>query len=72
MSLINDLKNASELTERENDIREYFLSHPEHIANMSCQDIGEATYTSAATVSRFCKNLAARVTRILNSNFLVT
>lgn len=60
MSLNNDLKNASELTERENDIREYFLSHPEHIANMSCQDIGEATYTSAATVSRFCKKFGCK------------
>lgn len=60
MSLLNDLKKASKLTERENDIRSYFLSHPEHIADMSCQDIGEVTYTSAATVSRFCKKFGCK------------
>ncbi len=55
MSLINELKNATRLTERENDIRDYFLNHPEHIIDMSCKDVGEATYSSAATVTRFCK-----------------
>lgn len=55
MSLVKDLKEAHALTERESDIRDYFLSHPEHIAGMSCQDLGKATYTSAATVTRFCK-----------------
>ncbi len=60
MSLINELKNATELTERESDIRDYFLSRPEHIAGMSCQDIGKATYTSAATVSRFCKKFGCK------------
>ncbi len=60
MSLINDLKQTSQLTERENDIRSYFLSHPEHIANMSCQDIGKATYTSASTVTRFCQKFGCK------------
>lgn len=60
MSLISELKNAAGLTERETDIRNYFLSHPEHIAGMSCQDIGEATYTSAASVSRFCKKFGCK------------
>ena len=52
MSLINDLKNASQLTERENDIRSYILSHPEYIVNMSCQSVGKATFTSASSVTR--------------------
>lgn len=60
MSLISELKNAAGLTERETDIRNYFLSHPEHIAGMSCQDIGKATYTSAASVSRFCKKFGCK------------
>lgn len=60
MSLIHDLKNASRLTERENDIRSYFLSHPEHIANMSCRDIGKATYTSASTITRFCQKFGCK------------
>lgn len=60
MSLLNDLKKASQLTERENDIRSYFLSHPEHIADMSCRDIGEATYTSASSVTRFCQKFGCK------------
>lgn len=60
MSLLNDLKMASQLTEREHDIRAYFLSHPEHIADMSCRDIGEATYTSASSVTRFCQKFGCR------------
>ena len=60
MSLINDLKNASQLTDRENDIRNYLLNHPEHIANMSCRDIGEATYTSASSVTRFCQKFGCK------------
>lgn len=60
MSLINDLKNAPQLTEREKDIRNYFLNHPEHIAEMSCLDIGEATYTSASSVTRFCQKFGCK------------
>lgn len=60
MSLISELKNAVALTEREAGIRDYLLSHPEHIAVMSCQDVGKATYTSAATVSRFCKKFGCK------------
>lgn len=55
MSLLNDLKKASGLTVRENDIRSYFLSNPEHIAHMSCRDVGKATYTSASSITRFCQ-----------------
>lgn len=60
MSVINDLKNATLLTEREKDIRDYFLNHPEHIAGMSCREIGEATYTSASSVTRFCQKFGCK------------
>lgn len=60
MPLINDLKNANTLTEREADIRDYFLNHPEHVADMSCRDIGEATYTSASSVTRFCQKFGCK------------
>lgn len=55
MPLIQELRDAPTLTERETDIRNYFLKHPELIMNMSCQDLGRATFTSAATVTRFCQ-----------------
>lgn len=60
MSLLNDLKNASQLTERENDIRSYFLGHPEHIVHMSCRAVGEATYTSASSITRFCQKFGCK------------
>lgn len=55
MSLIKDMKEAASLTDREESIRDYFLNHPENITSMSCRQLGEATYTSAPTVTRFCK-----------------
>lgn len=45
------------LTAREADIRNYILAHPEDIASMSCHELGKATYSSASSVSRFCKKL---------------
>lgn len=60
MSLYRDLKNKRDLTEREADIRDYIVRHPEQIVSMSCRELGEATYTSAATVTRFCKKLGFR------------
>lgn len=60
MSLIKDLKDANTLTEREVDIRNYLLAHPEHIVAMSCQELGSATFTSAATVTRFCKKFGCK------------
>lgn len=60
MSLIKDLNEAVSLTEREASIRDYFLDHPEHVVNMSCKDLGEATYTSAATVTRFCQKFGCK------------
>ena len=60
MSLIKDLKEAASLTSRESDIRDYFLSHPERIAELSCRDIGEAAYTSASSVTRFCQKFGCK------------
>lgn len=60
MSLISDLRTAVLRSDRESDIRDYFLNHPDQIAGMSCQDLGKATYTSAATVTRFCKKFGCK------------
>ena len=60
MSLIKDLRESSSLTEREESIRDYFLRYPENVSGMSCTDLGRATYTSAATVTRFCKKFGCK------------
>lgn len=55
MSLLQKLKTERILTEREQGIRNFLLEHPENIQQMSSRQLGEATYTSAATVTRFCR-----------------
>lgn len=60
MSLLKEIKNNAALTEREQDIRNYILEHPEQISTMSSRELGEATFTSAATVTRFCQKLGCK------------
>lgn len=57
MGLISDLQKGKNFTEREENIRDYILNNPERIKNMSTRELGEATFSSAASISRFCKKL---------------
>lgn len=53
-----DLLNRSEgLTERERDIARYLLEHPEQVEHLSARELGGATFTSAASVTRLCQKL---------------
>lgn len=60
MILINEMKQIKGLTEREQDICKYILQYPEKISIMSSRDLGYATFTSAATVTRFCKKIGCK------------
>lgn len=60
MSLIQQLKQAQEFTEREKDIARFVLEHPETIENMSSRELGHQTFTSAASVTRFCQKLGVK------------
>ncbi|MDO4554879.1 MAG: MurR/RpiR family transcriptional regulator [Lachnospiraceae bacterium] len=60
MGLIKTLKNKKDLTEREVCIRDYILKKPECILSMSSRELGEATYSSAAAVTRFCQKLGCK------------
>lgn len=57
MPLFNELKRIVNLSAGERDIRDYILKNPEKIAGFSTRDLGKATLTSAATVTRFCQKL---------------
>lgn len=57
MSLIRTIRTVQGLTPREADIRDYVLEHPECVESMSSRELGGATYTSAATVTRFAKKV---------------
>ncbi len=60
MGIIKDLKECSTLTEREITIRDYFLSHPEDVLNKTTRELGEATLSSAAAVTRFCQKMGCK------------
>lgn len=60
MTLLKEMKTNKYLTEREQDIKKYILEHPEKISVMSSRELGEATFTSAASVTRFCQKLGCK------------
>lgn len=60
MALLDTLKQPQGLTERENDIARYLLEHPEQVEHLSARELGTATFTSAASVTRFCQKLGFR------------
>lgn len=58
MDLIDIIKiKYNKLTPSEMKIADYVMKNPEKILEMSAQDIGNITGTSAATVVRFCKKI---------------
>ncbi len=57
MIILKELKNFTEGTSSEIDIKNYILEHPEEIEKMSARELGKATFTSAASVTRFCRKL---------------
>ena len=60
MSLLQDMKKHKNLTEREQDILRFIMEHPEKIEEMSSRELGHATFTSAASVTRFCQKLGTK------------
>ncbi|MDO4804480.1 MAG: MurR/RpiR family transcriptional regulator [Lachnospiraceae bacterium] len=60
MGLVKEILENDSLTEREQSIRTYLVTQPEKLYNMTARDLGEATYSSAAAVTRFCKKLGCR------------
>lgn len=60
MALLDILRQPQGLTEREHDICRYLLEHPEQIEHLSARELGAATFTSAASVTRFCQKVGFR------------
>lgn len=57
MSLLKKLEIASHFSESEKVIAEYILLHGEEILEDSTTDLAHKTYTSPATITRFCQKL---------------
>ena len=60
MSIIQIIKEQMNMTERERDICRYILENPEKIEEMSSRELGHATFTSAASVTRFCQKIGVK------------
>lgn len=57
MGVLKDLKLFKEGTSSDLSIRDYILENMESIEKLSARELGKVTYTSAATVVRFCSKL---------------
>ena len=57
MGIIKEMRGVLELTEREKDIRDYILNHPEQVEKLSSRELASVTFTSASSVTRFCQKL---------------
>lgn len=57
MGMIREMRNIQVLTEREADIRDYILEHPEQVGKLSSRELATVTFTSAPSVTRFYKKL---------------
>lgn len=60
MALIKQIKTMEGMTGREKDICKYILECPEKIMGMSSRELGKETFTSAASVTRFCQKLGLK------------
>ena len=60
MVLIRQMKEQENMTERERDICNYILEHPEQVESISSRELGHATFTSAASVTRLCQKLGMK------------
>lgn len=54
MEIIRQMQERKDLTERERNIRDYLMEHPEAVISMTAKQLGEVSYSSTAAVSRFC------------------
>ncbi len=57
MLLINRIRDFDKLSETEIKISEYILAHPNEVISLSIQQLAQRTFTSTATITRYCKKL---------------
>lgn len=60
MLLMKEMRQIQGLTGGERDICNYILAHPEQVAVLSSRELGHATFTSAASVTRFCRKMGCK------------
>ena len=57
MLLINRIRDFDRLSETEIKISEYILAHPNEVISLSIQQLAQRTFTSTATITRYCRKM---------------
>ncbi|NCB33175.1 MAG: MurR/RpiR family transcriptional regulator [Erysipelotrichia bacterium] len=57
MDILDTIRLAENITVNENEIREFILLHPGMVLNMTITELAKKSYTSPATVTRFCRKV---------------
>ena len=60
MSLLSTIEYQNGFSDLEKKIADYLIEHKEDVIHMNLKELAEATYTSTATISRFCKKLGEK------------
>ncbi|QIK57828.1 MurR/RpiR family transcriptional regulator [Erysipelothrix sp. HDW6A] len=77
MLLIHKIQNFDNLSETEIKISEYILTHQREVSSLTIQELANATFTSPATITRYCRKMGTegfsdfklRIARELSSHF---
>lgn len=70
MSLLLKLQYKKGFSNIEKEIADYIIEHKETIGDMRLVELAEATYTSTATISRFCRKLGEKNYNSFKINFV--
>lgn len=57
MLLLNRIKENNEFSDSENKIANYIMEFPQKVITMTIHEVADATYTSASSVTRFCRKV---------------
>lgn len=57
MSVLIKLRDQRNLSEAENQVREYILRYPKRVLEYTVYDLARESFTSPATIVRLCKKL---------------
>lgn len=70
MSLIQKISNTKDFSHTEREIADYILNHSDDIIHMTIEDLVRETYTSNASIIRFCKKIGMQGYREFKITFI--
>ena len=57
INMFTKLENIQNVTESENKVVQYILTHPDSVMTMSIKELSEACYVSTSAIYRLCDKL---------------